>query len=204
LTKETIRRFFRPRASGWRFQAAYGTLRYEAFNPHRLEDPPDRLLKADAVLARGLSWDAPDDLLGAMVRRLEPLFGEECVILTGPGEFWPELSDFNLEVRDGVSYYRKPGRVKEPRPAKKPHSLTVPFSTPSNIKSLFWLAEEKLLVDPEAARELAAELIHEEALLGYINPDSLEVAQKAEMALNRPNAAAAAAETIAQIKSYFS
>jgi chemotaxis methyl-accepting protein methylase len=193
------RRFFRPRAGGWLFQANFGTIKFENLNPHLLEDPPDYLMGADAVLARGLAWETPDEGFLAFTQRLRPVFNDHCLVMTGPGEFWPELSDFNLEVREGVTYYRREGKRLGPKAGKKPFSLAPAPSPTPPLKSLFWLAEEKLAQDPEAAREIATELIHEEALLGYLNPVSLELILKAEAALGRSRVAAATAEVIGSL-----
>jgi chemotaxis methyl-accepting protein methylase len=195
LPRDLRRRYFRPRAGGWRFEASLVSRGYAIGNPHRLENPPESLLGADLVVARGLSWDSPDEAVGRMVERLAPLFGPECLLLTAPGEFWPCLPDFSLEIRDGVTYYRRSAGRYAPKLGKRAFWPEPPAQPRAQVQSLAWATEEKLAEgQPEAARDLAVELIHEEAADGYLRPESLGLIEKAELALGRPLAAQVVAE----------
>ncbi|MDR0550287.1 MAG: hypothetical protein LBI10_12905 [Deltaproteobacteria bacterium] len=201
VPKEMARRFFRARGGAWRFQTNLDSLVYLGLNPHRLEAPPPEILGADVVVARGLTNDSPDAGVAIMVERLKPVFNEECLILTAPGEFWPNLSDFNLEAREGVTYYHRLAKRSNPKPLKKKTPIfAAPSSLSPPLQSLFWLAEDKLGAAPAEAKVVATELIHEEALLGYLNPDSIELIVRAETELNRPHMARVTAEVLAFLR----
>jgi chemotaxis methyl-accepting protein methylase len=206
LPLELTKRFFRPRAGGWRFRDQLANFRFEARNPLRLVEPPADFSGADVIVARGLTWDTPDAEIPGLVSRVRPLFKEECVLLTAPGEFWPGLADFSLEEREGVTYYRRAASRGSPKakPARRSPEARAPLAESQlepSIQSLRWAAEEKLQDDPEAARELAVELIHEEALEGYLRAESLSLVAQAEEALGRPLAGATVREVMGFLQS---
>jgi chemotaxis methyl-accepting protein methylase len=200
LPKELSRRFFVPRSGGFHFEAAVSDYRHFNLNPARLENPPEELWAADLIVARGLTWDALDQELTSWPQRLKPLFGPDCFLLTAPGEFWPGLTDFYLEERDGVTYYRRDTGRPVGRLGKKPYQKESPSPEPQ-IQSLRWLVEEKLAEDPALARETAVELIHEEALEGYLRPESLANIARIEEALGRSAALKAVREVLNSLQS---
>ncbi|MDR1395480.1 MAG: hypothetical protein LBK52_04850 [Deltaproteobacteria bacterium] len=203
LPAEMVRRFFTPRAGGWHFREQAGKfIRPWQLNIHRLDEVPADIPKADIIAARGLTWDTPDSGIRPLVAKIRRQMKEECLVLTAPGEFWPDLDDFSLEERDGVIYFRRTFQKGGPgSPAKKPprKNPRPPAAVRLGVRSqsLRWSAEEKLSLNPEEARLLAAELIDEESSERFFNPKSLALMLQAEEGLGRKQAAGVLREVLA-------
>jgi chemotaxis methyl-accepting protein methylase len=209
LPGDLVRRFFTPRAGEWHFKDLSSfQLNYWPINILRLDQVPDQIKGASVVLARGLSWDMPESEIAQLVSNVRSLMGEEALLLTNPGEFWPQMDDFSLEERVGVIYYRrsliKPqpgvkrrtGVRKNPPPSKEEGEGKL---SPKSL-SLKWSAEEKMDAQPEEARLLAAEFLHEEALLGRFDRSGLELMAEIEKALGRLGAAKTILEVLESFK----
>jgi chemotaxis methyl-accepting protein methylase len=202
LPSDLVRRYFTPRAGGWHFKdQGRRHLRFFNLNIHRLAHIPEDLSDCDFILARGLSFDIPDQETVLLFDRLKPFMAQECLILTAPGEFWPKSDEFYLEERDGVTYYRRTQDKLSagPRSRKKAgiNARRRPRpQTGARGQSLRWAAEEKLAAGPEEARLIVTELIHEEMDQGFLNPESVRLMEKVLSALERPNLAEAAARVL--------
>ncbi|MDR2455790.1 MAG: methyltransferase domain-containing protein [Deltaproteobacteria bacterium] len=200
LDPSASKRWFEPRAGGWRFKAAMGPkMDFFQANVFSLEEGSLAGLKEayDVILCRGLSFDCPDRLTARLARNVLSMLAPEGLLLTAPGEIWPVPADVSLEERDGVVYARRnPVRSKanvffSHRGKSASYGRRISSQNPKTqfSKSLVERFHELIGPDPEEAREAALELLNSEMEMGFLSPGSLDLMLRVEERLGRSSAA---------------
>lgn len=211
LTETQARKWFSPRAGGFHFKTGLAApIRHEIGNAYELESWPfaDLAGSFDLIFCRELISEAPPTSARQLAHILQQALASSGFIFTAPGEFLPDSSgELILEERSGVTYYRrgvtrfKANRHHQPkrrrpgpdRPDPAPMSDRPPL--PIREQQLLAAAENELAAGcPEAARDLAGEV-----MLGALDrnlpaPEAWALMARIEEALGRPDTAKAAAE----------
>jgi chemotaxis methyl-accepting protein methylase len=208
LEPAAARRWFEPRAGGWRLKnRLVPPLEFFQANPADLGPGPlsERGGAYDAIFCRGLAFDCPDHLVGRLPLRLLPLLAPEGILFTAPGEFWPLPPEAVVEVSAGVPYIRRtrpkakanvfftPRRAGARSGRARPPAPPEPDGRLEAIRSAF---EEAVGSDPDAARELALEALDLESGRGLVTCGTMSLMLRVERELGRSRCASLAGDFI--------
>ncbi|MDR1051332.1 MAG: hypothetical protein LBP95_09705 [Deltaproteobacteria bacterium] len=201
LTPFSARRWFSVRAAGWHFKTESAPP--VSFFQSNLSDAGSETVRKlqgsyDVVFCRGRSFDCPDRQIRRLARSAVSLLAPGGILLTAPGEIWPERNDVSTEERSGLVYLRRtssdakptpfqmpaaePRRKKAPAGREKPSK---PEATDPRRESLLQTFEETLPADPDEARDVVLELLDQDLSAGVLNPGSLGLMARVEEKLGR-------------------
>ncbi|MDR2367957.1 MAG: hypothetical protein LBF58_07615 [Deltaproteobacteria bacterium] len=181
-------------------------------------EPPDGPPEADqavygVIFCRGMSFDCPDHQVKALARRIVSMLAPGGILMTAPGEIWPEVWGLGLEERDGVIYGRKAEGQKakanvfhSPRAKADGRKESVGGErarpgdpTDPARESLTRRFSEILPSDPDGARDLVLEMLGGQAAEPRLDPEALALMAEVDEALGREECAAAARALLAAL-----